>query len=236
MDINKHKSFLVRILKDIYEDISLCSILGFKGGTALMLFYGLPRFSVDLDFDLLAPDKTEMVYAKLRTILLKYGKIDDEAIKHYGIIMVLNYGSGERMLKIEISTRLFENRYEIKYFLGIGIKAMARPDMFSHKLCALLDRKAFTNRDLFDCWFFLDRQTPLNRKIVEMRTGMPLEDYLQKCIDFLEKMSSRSMLQGIGELVDEKIKVFVKNSLRKETIALLKIYKEMPVLNADKIM
>lgn len=229
MNINKHKSFLVRILKDIYEDITLCSILGFKGGTALMLFYELPRFSVDLDFDLLEPDKTEMVYEKLRTILLKYGKIDDEAIKHYGIIMVLDYGSGERMLKVEISTRMFENRYEIKYFLGIGIKVMVRPDMFSHKLCALLDRKTFTNRDLFDCWFFLDRQTPLNRKVVEMRTGMPLEDYLQKCINFLEKMSSRSMLQGMGELLDEKIKTFVKNSLRKETIALLKINKEMPL-------
>jgi hypothetical protein len=25
--------------------------------------------------------------------------------------------------------------------------------MFSHKLCALLDRKTVAARDIFDCWF-----------------------------------------------------------------------------------
>ena len=43
-DINKHKFFLVSILKDIYSDIELANSLGFKGGTAQMLFYDLPRF------------------------------------------------------------------------------------------------------------------------------------------------------------------------------------------------
>ena len=42
-----------RILKDIYTDVSIAPLLGFKGGTCAYLFYGLPRFSVDLDFDLL---------------------------------------------------------------------------------------------------------------------------------------------------------------------------------------
>ncbi len=39
IEINKHKIFLVRILKDIYSDIDLANSLGFKGGTALMFFY-----------------------------------------------------------------------------------------------------------------------------------------------------------------------------------------------------
>ena len=42
-----------QILKDIYTDASISSLLGFKGGTCVYLFYNLPRFSVDLDFDLL---------------------------------------------------------------------------------------------------------------------------------------------------------------------------------------
>ena len=41
------------ILKDIYADITINSLLGFKGGTCAYFFYNLPRFSVDLDFDLL---------------------------------------------------------------------------------------------------------------------------------------------------------------------------------------
>ena len=57
VDINKHKFFLFQILKEIYEDKELSGILGFKGGTALMFFYDLPRFSVDLDFNLLNSSK-----------------------------------------------------------------------------------------------------------------------------------------------------------------------------------
>ena len=38
-DINRHKFFLVQILKDIYSDLELANYLGFKGGTALMFFY-----------------------------------------------------------------------------------------------------------------------------------------------------------------------------------------------------
>ena len=53
LDIQKHKFILVSILKDIYSNSSLGPLLGFKGGTAAYLFYKLPRFSVDLDFDLL---------------------------------------------------------------------------------------------------------------------------------------------------------------------------------------
>ncbi len=62
VDISKHKFLLVRILKDIYSDVAISSYLGFKGGTALMLFYGLPRFSVDLDFNIIKKEQTDVVY------------------------------------------------------------------------------------------------------------------------------------------------------------------------------
>jgi hypothetical protein len=45
MDINKHKFLMLRILKDIFTDTRLAPLLAFKGGTSLMFFYGLPRFS-----------------------------------------------------------------------------------------------------------------------------------------------------------------------------------------------
>jgi len=52
---------------------------------------------------------------------------------------------------------------------------------------------------------------------------MPYKDFLQKCIDSLEKVSDRNILSGIGELLDEKQKVWVKSKLRAETIFLLKL-------------
>jgi predicted nucleotidyltransferase component of viral defense system len=230
IDINRHKFFLVQILKDIYSDIELANSLGFKGGTALMFFYGLQRFSVDLDFDLINKEKEEIVYKKVRKILLTYGRIYDEAVKFYGPLIVLDYGTGERKLKIEISNRMFENRYEIKNFLGINMKVMVLPDMFAQKLCALLDRNSIAGRDIFDCWFFMKNQSPLNKDIVESRMKVPLADYIQKCIDRLEQVSDKGLLQGTGELMDDEMKKFVRTKLRAETTGLLKIYKEYPIL------
>jgi len=230
MNVTKHKSYLIRILKDIYDDIELGNMLGFKGGTALLFFYGLPRFSVDLDFHLIQPEQQTVAFDKIRSIVLKYGKIHNEAVKHFGLIIVLDYGSGERKLKLVISNRPFDNHYEIKNLLGISMNVMTGPDMFAHKVCALLDRTSFTNRDLFDCWFFMQQQTAINKQIVEERMKKPLADYLQDCIDYLEKMSDRNILQGLGELLDEELKKFVKTKLRLEAIALFKIYRDMPLL------
>ncbi len=230
MDINKHKYFLLQILKDIYSDTELSSVLGFKGGTALMFFYNLPRFSVDLDFNLLSLDKEEFVYNRVKNILLKYGAIFDEAMKFHGPIIVLNYGKDERKLKIEISKRQWENTYEIKNFLGINMKVMTLPDMFAHKLCALLDRTEVTNRDIFDTWFFLKNRTPINKAIVETRMEMPLTDYLQKCVEQLQSMTDKGMLNGLGELMNDEIKKFVRTELRTETISHLMFYKEFPIV------
>jgi len=230
IDLNKHKFLLMQILKDIYSDIELSNCLGFKGGTALMFFYDLPRFSVDLDFNLLDKEQEDLVYKKVRKILIKYGSIHDEAKKYYGPLVVLNYGYGERKLKVEISNRTFENRYEIKNLLGINIKVMVLEDLFAHKLCALLDRSSVTNRDIFDCWFFMEKRTPINKYIVEDRMKMPLTEYLQKCVDLLESMNDKGLLQGLGELMDSSMKKFVQTKMRSETISLLNFYKEFPIL------
>lgn len=84
-EINRHKFFMLQILRDIYKHPLLSSVLGFKGGTACMFFYGLPRFSTDLDFNLLDISKEKDVYVEIRKILLEYGKIHDEALKFYGL-------------------------------------------------------------------------------------------------------------------------------------------------------
>ena len=229
VDLNKHKFFLYQILRDIYTDRELAGILGFKGGTAAMFFYDLPRLSVDLDFNLLDKSKEEVVYEKVSEIILKYGTIHDEAKKFYGILAVLDYGVGERKLKLEISNRLFDDRYEIKNLFGVNMQVMVKPDMFAHKLCALLDRRLLTNRDIFDCWFFMKEQTQINKNIVEVRMNMPLADYIQQCITRLESVTDKRLLNGLGELMNEEMKKFVRTKLRAETISFLNFYKEFPI-------
>jgi predicted nucleotidyltransferase component of viral defense system len=221
---------LVQILKEIYSDLELANWLGFKGGTALMFFYDLPRFSIDLDFDLLEKEKEKVVFEKVREIILRYGTIHDEARKHFGPLVVLDYGMDERKLKIEISNRRFNNRYEIKDFLGFNVRVMALSDMFAHKLCALIDRSILINRDIFDVWFFMNRQTPLNKDLVEERMNVPLDEHFDNCIRILESKKEKNLLDGLGEVLDPEIKSFVRSKLQTETIRLLKFYKQYPIL------
>lgn len=231
LDINHHKFYLMQILKDIYSDLELANYLGFKGGTALMFFYDLPRFSVDLDFDLLDTNRSDVVYSKVRKIVLKHGRIIDEAKKFYGQLIVLDYGFEERKLKIEISNREFSNSYEIKNLLGLNVKVMTLSDMFAHKLCALLDRNRATNRDIFDIWFFLHHRTPLNKNIVELRMGVLLSAHIGNCIKHLENLKGSRILDGLGELMDTETKKFVRTKLLAETIEYLKFYEKFPILS-----
>ena len=225
----KHRFYMIQLLKDIYTDAELANCLGFKGGTALMLFYELPRFSVDLDFNLLAPEKNNIVHQKICKIVQKYGKIHDEAQKIYGNLIVLDYGTTERKLKIDISHRDSNEEYDILNLLGTSTKVMSLTDMFSHKLCAMLDRSNVTNRDVFDCWFLMSRQTPVNQNIIAQRMGKPLADYLQDCIDTIENLPNKNLLDGLGELVSNELKTFIRNKLRLDVLYLLRFYKEFPI-------
>lgn len=228
LDINRHKFLLVQVLKEIYADIELANHLGFKGGTALMLLHGLPRFSVDLDFNLLGERKSKEVFDKIITLLVKHGQIKDKAQKHFGLLVVLDYGAGERNLKVEISNRRFNDHYETKNFLGINLNVMTLTDMFSHKLCALLDRNMLTGRDLFDCWFLMEKKTPVNKSIIETRTGLLFERYLEKCIEKISSLKPAAIMSGLGELLDEGLKPFVRNQLLDETLQLFRLYKAFP--------
>jgi predicted nucleotidyltransferase component of viral defense system len=100
---------------------------------------------------------------------------------------------------------------------------MVKEDMFAHKLVAVLERTKTANRDVYDIWHFLKNRWPINKEIVEKRTGMNFKDYLKKCIEFIDSLSDRNILSGMGELLDEKQKAWAKTNLDKETVFLLKI-------------
>lgn len=223
MDIAKHKNILVKILKDIYTDISIGPFLGFKGGTAAYLYYGLSRESLDLDFDLLDETKEDQVFEKIEFIAKNYGKIKEHRKKRYSLFLLLSYGDEEPNIKIEINRREFGSKYEIKSYLGISMKVMVREDMFAHKLVAMHERMGEASRDIFDVWFFLNNNWLINKEIVEKRAGISFKEFLQKCIDALEKLPDRGILAGMGELLNAKQKAWVKANLLKETIFLLKL-------------
>lgn len=228
MDINKHRFYMTQVLLAIFRHPELSASLAFKGGTSLMMFHNLSRFSTDLDFNLLDTSKTEYIYKELRTLLRKFGTIDDEAMKFYGPILVLNYGKGERMLKVEVSTRIYPNHYEIRSLFGTDIRVMTLSDMFAHKLCALGER--ITPRDIYDVWFFLQNRTEINPEIVELRTGMSVSQYALKCAEQLKSYNSRILMQGLGEvLLDNASKNFARQHLLRDTASLLELFATCPL-------
>ncbi|NPV82663.1 MAG: nucleotidyl transferase AbiEii/AbiGii toxin family protein [Candidatus Aminicenantes bacterium] len=220
---NIHKAILLQLLKDIYTDASIGPLIGFKGGTAANLFYDLPRFSVDLDFDLLDEDKETFVFDKVGKIILEYGAIKEKFRKQHTLLFVLSYDQRAQNIKVEINLRTFGSRYELKNYLGIPMLVMLKEDMFAHKLVAMLERTKGATRDVYDVWFFLRNLWPINKEIVERRTKMSFKDYLKKCIAYVESLSDRSILAGMGELLDEKQKAWVREHLKKDTVYLLKI-------------
>ncbi len=223
MNPAKHKSVMTKILKDIYSDKTLGPALGFKGGTAASLFYDLPRFSVDLDFDLLDTTKEEVMLKRIKTMLSAYGRVEEAVKKRFTLFFLLSYQKNERHLKVEISRRPIKNIYTVLSWLGIPMLVMSRQDMFAHKLAALLDRKVFANRDLFDVWFFAKSDWPLNEEKLKELTGENKAAYLKKCIDYIEKLDERYILQGLGELLDEKQKIWARQHLRSEAAFQLKL-------------
>jgi len=214
---------MLKILKDIYTDTSISSYLAFKGGTAAMLFYGLPRNSVDLDFDILDSGKEELVFGRIQKLVSVYGKITEAIIKRNNILVVISYGTGLPQLKIEINRQQFGSNYSNMSLLGIPMLVMNKSDMFAHKLMAMYERIGRTSRDIFDVRFFAQNDWEINKAMVEKRSGKTFVKIINECIISLEKMSEAHILDGLGELLDERQKDSTRAKLKADTIFQLKL-------------
>jgi predicted nucleotidyltransferase component of viral defense system len=223
IDISKHKTILFQILKDINMDTSISPYLGFKGGTAALMFYGLDRFSVDLDFDLLDDSHEDYVFERVIIIVEKYGTLKESYKKRFNLFCLISYDDKSRNVKVEINRRQYGSRYENKTTLGVSMQVMKIDDMFAHTLMAMHERIGDTSRDIYDTWFFLQARHPINKLIVEKQAGASFEELVRKCIVQLEKMNNRHILDGLGELLTPRQKDWARAKLREETISLLQL-------------
>jgi len=227
IDYSKHKNILLQILKDIYSNTLIASCLGFKGGTAAYLFYGLSRDSFDLDFDLLDESKEQMVFEKINSIVSKYGEITDSAVKRFNLLNVISYNPKFQKIKVEVNRRDFGSRFELKTLFGISMLVMVEEDMFAHKLMAMLERMGKATRDIYDVWYFLENNWSINKEIIERRSRISFKEVLHKCIESLEKLENKNLLAGLGESLTEPQKDWARAKLKSETIFLLKARAEI---------
>lgn len=222
-DSEKHKSVMIRILKDIYTDNSLGKLLGFKGGTMAYLFYDLPRVSVDLDFDLMNKDLEMIVFEKIKVLLEKYGKLLECIVKKNTLFYLLDYGFDERKLKVEITRNRTKTNFVVMNYLGISMLVMNRSAMVAGKLLALTLRTKFANRDVFDIWYFLKNGYEIDWSVVKDKNGEDVKKIINKAILRVEKIKDNEILNGLGDLLDNSMKDFVRRHLKEDVLLELRM-------------
>lgn len=204
-----HRQFLYNCIKAIFSH-PIAKHLAFKWWTACYFFYDLPRFSTDIDIDLISPID-EDIDAVMASILKPFGTLKQ------GHHSILSYGDSDTNIHIDINRRIrTHNHYEIKNFFGTDMKVQTLDTIVANKLVALLERWA--QRDFFDVYDFLYKAYPINEALIEERTGHGLDQLRKKIVQRIDALGSKSnILQSLGEtLQDEKQKSWVKTHLLRE--------------------
>lgn len=220
LDIQKHDQILKSILRDIYTNSSLQAALAFKGGTCLYMFYGLDRFSVDLDFNLRSDKFDDAV---LNEIVERYLQVSDRTNKHFTWFWLGSYEKLFQKVKVEVSKRDYPDRYVNMDFYGLTIPTMEPSCMFAHKLCAITDRKKLQNRDLYDAHFMFNKQFDIDEAIIKLRTGKTTREYFADLVILIEeKVTDNNILEGLGELLTNQQKNSVRATLKRDILFDLK--------------
>ena len=185
-------------MKEIMQEIVLCGLsragffqkTAFYGGTALRIFYGLDRFSEDLDFSLKTADP-EFELASYFPVLEKEAKafglnvsiIEKEKTKEHLLLFYADEQAAGGVAKNETVKIKFEvdiqppafAAFEHKYRLlpvPYEVKLYDMPSLFAGKIHAVLCRawqSRIKGRDLYDYVFYLSRGASVNQKHLRER-------------------------------------------------------------------
>ncbi len=216
----KHRVIMFQILNDIFNS-DLKNFLAFKWWTLAYFVYQLPRFSTDLDFDLISPCSDVM--EKVENIIKKYGIVKDKKDKEFTYSLLLDYWSQEHNIKIEISKKQYKNtEYELVNFFWKQIRAMKQSSIFAHKLVALSER--MKNRDLFDVDYFFKQWFPVNKDIIIERTWLTYEEFLENLLVVIPKnFKPNTILAEIGDLISNKQRDFMKKKMVDEVLGFIRL-------------
>lgn len=70
----------------------------------------------------------------------------------------------------------------------------------------------------------MKNEFPLNEPVFKAQIGFSLKQGLKLAIKKTKSIAKNKLLQGMGELLDEKQKVWVKNNLQKDLIFYVNLY------------
>jgi len=188
------------------------SQIAFKGGTALKLFYDLPRYSEDIYYDSLRAVSHEELISIIKGLCTKKSwEITDDALKFYTILVELRFRGPDRNfhIKIEISTREKELKTAILPLRGVPVVTLEPSFLMTEKLLTFLDRQA--GRDIFDAWFILNSAYPLDEAMIKGVFGNRAE-FFQAMLHTVKKADSKKILRDTGKLLEQDLRNWIKTS------------------------
>lgn len=178
----------------------------FKGGTAIKLLFGSRRFSEDLDFTTKLDKKSlKQAIAQARTSLepefphLTVKKLDTFAGYSAKLYLPTEISSQDLTIKLDFSQResvLEKMSSPLETLLPVATTAvvehLSAREIMSEKIRALSKRKK--GRDLFDLWYLLSKQIPLDISFVKRKFAYYQEDF-----------SVKSLVEKVERWNDEEI-------------------------------
>jgi len=187
-------------------------VLAFKGGTALKLFFDLPRYSEDLDYDGLPGAGPEQLMEGLNGLARRLGwEITDAAVKRRTVLFEMRFAGPQRNfhLKVEVSTRKPLVPTAVMSLRGVPVTTLAPARLMTEKLIAFADRRA--GRDVFDAWFILSNGFGLEDELVTTRFGGYRELY-ETVLAALDQAEPRKVLRDTGKLLGPDHRNWVSGS------------------------
>lgn len=188
-------------LREVMQEIALAGLYrggffekaAFYGGTCLRVFYGLPRYSEDLDFSLLQDEEgfslapyfeaitTEFEALGIAVVISQKKKtattaIESAFLKNDTQIVVLDFSGVSVKIKFEVDTHPplgfgVEEKLLIEPF-SFYVKSFALPDLYAGKMHAVLFRQwknRVKGRDWFDFEWYVRRGAELNLSHLAVR-------------------------------------------------------------------
>jgi predicted nucleotidyltransferase component of viral defense system len=223
-----HKTQLFRLLKSILQNPELSSKIAFKGGTYAALRGVLNRFSVDLDFDLIHVKDKEYVNKACLEIIQDLGlEIKDRSKEHLQFFLRYNAPDNQRnTLKLEINDQPSKyNKYESIGLNEINIVCTGHTldTMFANKLYAAMARhektKRVAGRDFFDIHQFFYQSIPINKDVIEDKTGLSYTKYMMLLKDFvLKEINNDILVQDLNPLLSQETMKHTLPHIKEEII------------------
>jgi len=227
-------------IREVMQEIALAALYragffnkaAFYGGTCLRIFYGLQRFSEDMDFSLLQTDETfhlenyfDAITAEFRvfgreiTITKREKKmqtnVESAFLKDTTEIYNLQFPTERNIkIKIEVDTQPpigFNTEHKLLLLpFSFMVRCYMLPDLYAGKIHALLFRNwknRVKGRDWYDFEWYVRNGIPLHFEHLQQRT-LQLNSLKEN------KLTSKNFKQLLKEHIAQTNIEMVKNDVR----------------------